>query len=85
LSYTIPSGTAARMERGEIVTDVMPEFLSLVRGDTIVVDNQDSATHRFGPIVVRPGESTTVTFYEPGRYQGVCTVGTHDTVTIDVT
>lgn len=85
LTYVIPSGTAARMEAGVRVDDVIPEYLELVVGDTIVVENQDNTTHRFGPIVVRAGETTEVKFYEAGRYQGACTVGDHDTVTIQVT
>jgi plastocyanin len=84
ITYVIPPGTAERMQSGQLVDDVIPEYLDLVVGDTIVVENQDETTHQFGPIVVRAGETTDVTFFEPGRYQGACTVGDHDTVTIQV-
>lgn len=84
ITYVIPPGTADRMQSGQLVSDVIPEYLDLVVGDTIVVENQDETTHQFGPIVVRAGESTEVTFFEAGRYQGACTVGNHDTVTIQV-
>lgn len=85
ITYVIPPGTAERMQSGQLVDDVIPEYLDLVVGDTIEVTNQDETTHQFGPIVVRAGETTEVTFFEPGRYQGACTVGDHDTVTIQVT
>jgi flagellar basal body-associated protein FliL len=84
ITYIIPPGTAERMQSGQLVDDVIPEYLELVVGDTIEVENRDETTHQFGPIVVRAGETAVVTFFEPGRYQGACTVGDHDTVTIQV-
>lgn len=82
--YSIPEGTKARMDVGYPVPDVMPEIIDLVAGDTVEVENLDVATHTFGPLTVRPGETTRLTFDEPGYYFGICTVGKHDTVTIIV-
>jgi hypothetical protein len=83
--FSIPAGTAERMAVGYPVADVMPEQLDLLVGDTVVVENLDEAVHTFGPITVRPGETTRLTFDRPGYYFGICTVGTHDTVTFVVT
>ncbi len=85
VEYTIPAGTAALMAKGYPVPDVLPEQVDLLVGDTVVVENLDDAVHTFGPITVRPGETTRLTFDRPGYYFGICTVGTHDTVTFVVT
>lgn len=83
-TFQIPAGTKARQDRGEAVGDLLPEQYTIPRGDTIRVINDDEVVHSFGPFTVRPGESQTMTFDEPGYYFGVCTVGDHETVTITV-
>ena len=84
-TYVIPAGTNAKMESGQFVEDVLPEFVNLRVGDSIVVQNDDDATHTFGPITVRGNETTRVDFINPGIYFGLCTVGDHDSITIQVT
>jgi hypothetical protein len=84
-TYTIPAGTAAAEANGADVDDVLPETLSLSVGDSIVVVNEDDVTHSFGPVTVRAGETGSVQFVNAGIYFGLCTVGTHDSVTIQVT
>lgn len=84
-TYVIPAGTAEKMRNNQIVADILPEYVNLRVGDRIVVENQDSATHTFGPITVRANETTSVDFINPGLYFGLCTVGTHDSITIQVT
>jgi len=83
-TYVIPDGTALKMQNNQFVADILPEFVTLVVGDSIVVENQDSSTHTFGPITVRAKETTSVDFINPGLYYGLCTVGTHDSITIQV-
>ena len=84
-TYVIPKGTAEKMRNNQIVADILPEFVSLRVGDRMVVENQDDATHTFGPITVRAKELTKMDFVNPGLYYGICTVGTHDSITIQVT
>lgn len=84
-TFEIPAGTADRMARGETVEDVFLERMAARVGDTFVVRNLDSVTHQMGPLVVRAGETASITFYEPGVYQGACSVGDHDQVFIEVT
>jgi plastocyanin len=81
----IPAGTAEKMANNQFVADILPEFVSLRVGDSIVVENLDSATHTFGPITVRANETTSLDFINPGIYFGLCTVGQHDSITIQVT
>jgi hypothetical protein len=84
-TYVIPAGTAEKMANNQYVADILPEFVSLRVGDSIVVENLDSATHVFGPITVRANETTSLDFINPGIYFGLCTVGQHDSITIQVT
>jgi hypothetical protein len=84
-TYVIPAGTAEKMANNQFVADILPEFVSLRVGDSIVVENLDSATHTFGPITVRANETTSLDFINPGIYFGLCTVGQHDSITIQVT
>lgn len=84
-TYVIPAGTAEKMRNNQFVADILPEFVNLRVGDRIVVENLDSDTHTFGPITVRANETTSVDFINPGIYFGLCTVGTHDSITIQVT
>lgn len=84
-TYVIPAGTATKMKNNQYVADILPEFVQLSVGDSIVVENQDDATHTFGPITVRANETSSVDFINPGIYFGLCTVGTHESITIQVT
>jgi plastocyanin len=84
-TYVIPAGTAEKMRNNQFVADILPEYVDLAVGDRIVVENEDSATHTFGPITVRANETTAVDFINAGIYFGLCTVGAHDSITIRVT
>lgn len=81
----IPLGTAELREQGLLADDVLPEKYSIEVGDTIEIVNDDEVVHTYGPFTVRPGESQSLTFDEPGFFFGVCTASDHDTVTITVT
>jgi hypothetical protein len=83
-TFEVPPGTADLQERGLLTDDVFPEAYTVKVGDTITVVNNDSEIHTFGPFTVRPGETQSLTFTEPGYFFGVCTAGPHETVTITV-
>lgn len=83
-TFEVPPGTADRQARGLLTDDVFPEQYTVKVGDTITVVNNDVEIHSFGPFTVRPGESQSMTFTEPGYFFGVCTAGPHETVTITV-
>ena len=80
----IPLGTAELREQGLLTDDVLPEEYTIAVGDTIEIVNDDDVVHTYGPFTVRPGESQSLTFDEPGFFFGVCTASDHDTVTITV-
>lgn len=83
-TFEVPPGTADLQERGLLTADVFPESYTVKVGDTITVVNNDVEIHTFGPFTVRPGETQSLTFTEPGYFFGVCTAGPHETVTITV-
>lgn len=83
-SLEIPLGTAELREQGLLTEDVLPQEYTIAVGDTIEVVNDDDVVHTYGPFTVRPGESQSLTFDEPGFFFGVCTASDHDTVTITV-
>ena len=64
--------------------EVLPQEYTIDVGDTIEVVNDDVVVHTYGPFTVRPGESQSLTFDEPGFFFGVCTASDHETVTITV-
>jgi plastocyanin len=73
-SYVVPAGTGADVERGNVRTDLFPDYLEVQVGDTITIDNRDDRTHILGPFSVRPGEQFRYEFVETGTYRGACTV-----------
>ncbi|MEZ4523554.1 MAG: hypothetical protein R3A46_18200 [Thermomicrobiales bacterium] len=87
IEFTIESGALARQLRGE-VTELIPDEIQLVAGQSIVIHNQDQALHYFLSTPVWPGETLTRRFDEPGiyRYSGAftCSLGSSTSLTVDV-
>lgn len=82
--YTIPPGTAARVERGENVADVMPQRISTVVGNALLVINHDVTKHAFGPFVLAPGQQWSRQFAVEGDYAMTCTIYPDAGFTVDV-
>lgn len=72
-SYTVPTGTAARIARGED-PQFFPATLVVGLGDTLAVENQDTVPHTVGPLAARPNETYEFRFTKPGEFPGPCTV-----------
>lgn len=68
----IPAGTADRITKGEAVPSLSPE-MTFVQGDTLVVTNQDSASHQLGPVWVPPGTSGSIVLAEASQFSYACT------------
>jgi plastocyanin len=68
----IPKGLGKRIASGYHYF-LIPEDLQLHVGDSLVVVNDDTQVHEVGPFFVRPGETLTHTFTEPGTFIGACT------------
>ena len=72
VEIVISRGTAARIAAGETSSPI-PQDLSLVRGDVLVVRNEDVVDHRFGPFVVPSGQTVSVPQQEAGTSSLICT------------
>jgi len=79
----IPKGTGKRIASGFHLF-LIPADLQLHVGDSLVVVNDDTQVHQVGPFFVRPGETMTHTFVEPGRFVGACTFHPAGQVAIEV-
>jgi hypothetical protein len=65
----IPAGTSAKVAAG---TSVLPQDMTFVLGDTLVVNNQDSVAHTLGPLFIPPGSSASLTLNHIGNLSYVC-------------
>jgi len=81
VNLTIPAGTAEKVARGEQPPSI-PENMTFVVGDRLVVKNEDSIDHKLGPLFI-PANSTAQLLldqeasfayectFQPGKYFGL--------------
>jgi len=78
---TIPAGTSAQVARGEQPPSI-PENMTFVVGDTLVVTNEDSVDHKLGPLWIPANSSAQLSLdqeenlayecsFQPGKYLGL--------------
>jgi hypothetical protein len=78
---TIPSGTADQVARGEQPPSI-PENMTFVVGDQLVVRNEDSVDHKLGPLWIPANSSALLSLdqeenlayectFQPGNYFGL--------------
>lgn len=69
----IPSGTYARIERGETPTIIHNDIvLTLGRRDRLTLTNEDDIGHTIGLFYVAPGQTISQQFSRPEIYEGTC-------------
>ena len=77
----IPPGTAAQVARGEKPPSI-PENMTFVVGDRLVVKNQDSVEHKLGPLWIPPNSTAQLSLdqqdsfayecsFQPSKYFGL--------------
>jgi hypothetical protein len=77
----IPAGTSEQVARGEQPPS-LPENMTFVVGDTLVVQNQDSVDHKLGPLWIPANSSAQLSLdqeenmafecsFQPGKYFGL--------------
>lgn len=74
---TIPDGTAAKVAEGEPAPGV-PEEMTFVLGDVLVVRNEDSVAHTLGPLIVPPGASSSLPLNEADNFSMNCSFSSSD-------
>jgi hypothetical protein len=78
---TIPAGTSAQVARGE-QPPAIPENMTFVVGDTLVVRNEDAVDHKLGPLWIPANSSAQLSLdeeenlafecsFQPGKYFGL--------------
>lgn len=78
---TIPAGTSDQIARGEQPLAI-PENMTFVVGDTLVVRNEDVADHKLGPLWIPANSSAQLSLdqeeslayectFQPGKYFGL--------------
>ena len=78
---TIPAGTSAQVARGEQPPSI-PENMTFVVGDILVIANEDSVDHKLGPLWIPANSSAQLSLdqeenfafecsFQPGNYFGL--------------
>lgn len=83
LELVIPAGTAQRVAQGE-GDPRLPESMTFIQGDVLVVVNQDDVSHQLGPVWVPAGGSGSLTMGEPNSYSYDCSFQPQETLGVDV-
>jgi len=90
VELVIPLGTAERVARGE-TPPTIPDSMTFVVGDTLVVRNDDNENHELGPLWIPAGSSARLSLdtvqsyaytcsFQPGNYFGL---DVHEPLTLD--
>jgi hypothetical protein len=87
VTFVIPSGTEAALERGEAAFH-FPDEIAVQAGRSVVITNQDYAMHYFFDIPVAPGQTIRKPFPRTGEfvYQGglSCSISRSNTIRVRV-
>jgi len=71
ITLVIPAGSAEQVSQGEQPASI-PEGMTFVVGDTLVVKNEDSVDHQLGPLFIPRGSSASLTFQQVANLAYVC-------------
>lgn len=83
IELVIPVGTAERIALGEAPPNI-PEDMTFVVGDTLVVKNQDNTDHLLGPLWIPAGASASLTLDSEQNYAMECSFQPTKVFDIDV-
>lgn len=72
IELNIPPGTALRVESGQPEPS-LPDSMTFVVGDTLLVHNGDSASHQLGPLFIPAGASASLQLSTAQKYAAACT------------
>lgn len=81
MNIVVAPGTAEKIKAG-VFNSVLPNDMTFVEGDTLLVRNDDSVPHQLGPLFIPPGTSSklvldtanTYTYscsFQPNKYVGL--------------
>ncbi len=75
IELVIPAGTANRVAAGESVPSI-PDEMTFVLGDTLIVKNEDTVDHQLGPLWIPPGSKASLVLDAAERYAYSCSFQT---------
>jgi hypothetical protein len=75
IELVIPSGTAEMVAAGESVPSI-PDEMTFVLGDTLIVNNEDSVDHQLGPLWIPPRSKASLVLDAADRYAYSCSFQT---------
>jgi hypothetical protein len=88
VSFDIPPGTDAALERGDPAPFQFPDVIEVHAGQSVVITNHDYAMHYFFDIPVAPGETIRKPFPRTGEfvYQGglSCSISRSNAIKVHV-
>ncbi|MBK8417285.1 hypothetical protein [Candidatus Villigracilis saccharophilus] len=71
VELVIPDGTAERVARGE-TPPALPDSMTFVVGDTLLVRNEDKTDHELGPLWIPAGTSASLALDSAQSYAYSC-------------
>ena len=83
VELVIPAGTAQSIANGETPPSI-PEDMTFVVGDTLVVINQDEVDHQLGPLWIPAGTSASLNLDTEENYVLECSFQTTQIFGLDV-
>lgn len=83
ITVTVPQGTAELVARGE-QPPTLPEGMTFVVGDVLVIKNEDAVDHQLGPLWVPAGTSGQLTLGKPESLAYECSFQADNYIGLDV-
>ena len=83
IELLIPEGTAAQVSRGE-TPPTIPEEMTFVVGDVLLVHNQDITDHQLGPIWIPASSSASLNLDEVNNFIFACSFQPSSYLGLDV-
>jgi hypothetical protein len=83
IELLIPAGTSDRIAKGEPNPSI-PENMTFVAGDTLVIKNEDITNHRLGPLFIPSGTSASLTLSDANSYSYSCSFQVSQVIGLNV-
>jgi hypothetical protein len=83
IDLVIPAGTAERIAAGQNTLS-LPDKMTFVEGDILVVKNLDSVSHQLGPVWVPPQSNGVLQLNQANDYVYACSFQTSKVLGIEV-
>jgi hypothetical protein len=83
IELVIPVGTAEKVAAGEPIPSI-PDEMTFVLGDTLIVNNQDSVDHQLGPLWIPPRSKASLVLDAAERYAYSCSFQTSQYLGLNV-